>query len=243
MKKIFLLLFTFFFYSLSGQEATTAWDYPVKPGSEKWKSLKSHKEMVEICQIPEDIIHKLSTKDLAVICLDYPLFFTLTAFNNMQDGFEHIKKDFNGFKELYNRVDASKELMLLYHDIDPREVMSKNTDLEKGNFMFNIFFLEYMLAQKDIINTLSYEDTKIFLIECLNKVEQKNEASFSSFQTQTTHLIMVRILFYKNLYPFIEEYESNKKNYDRFINGIMLPGKGLLNDIEIMTKEFISKAN
>ncbi len=243
MKKTFLLLFTFFFYSLSGQEATTAWDYLVKLGGKKWESLKSHKEMVEICQIPEDIIHKLSTKNLAVICLDYPLFFTLTAFNNMQDGFEHIKKDFNGFRELYNRVDASKELMLLYHDIDPREVMSKNTDLEKGNFMFNIFFLEYMLAQKDIINTLSYEDTKKILIGCLNKVKQKNEASFSSFQTQTTHLIMVRILFYKNLYPFIEEYESNKKNYDRFINGIMLPGKGLLNDIEIMTKEFISKAN
>ena len=46
-----------------------AWDYPVKPGTEEWKSLKSHCEKISVCQIPNEILKNCSTEDLLEICL------------------------------------------------------------------------------------------------------------------------------------------------------------------------------
>lgn len=64
--------------------------------------------MVDICQIPNDIISKTPTEELVELCLNYPLFFTMKAFNNLQEGFNQVANEFNGFKELFKRPDAGR---------------------------------------------------------------------------------------------------------------------------------------
>jgi len=241
MKKSLLFLFVSFFYTVSAQNAIRIWDYPYKPGSEKWKSLKSHQEMVNICQIPEDVIHKLTTEELVKICLDYPLFFTLTAFNNMQEGFEQNKREFNGFLELFGRNDAGKELLKLYSEISPGEVMSKKSDLDKGNFKFRIFYLEILLAQNDLLSALSKEEQRVLLSECLDKTIEKNDATYSNFQLQTTYLIMARILLLNQFNEFLDKYRLNQSNYDWFIYSIKLTGSSLIKEIETTTRNYLSK--
>lgn len=238
MRKILSLFFALTFYSLSGQVTTITWDYPVKPGSEKWKSLKSHMEMVEICQIPEDVILKLSTKDLAKICLDYPLFCTMTAFNNMQQGFEQVSTEFNGFKELYKRKDSGKELLLLYHEINPEDVKLKSTNLDKGRFKFRIFYLEFMLAQDDLFINLSQSKLKELLIESYQKAKQKQDFQYSIFQIQTSYLVMVRLLDFIKYDKFIEKYKNNTDRYDSFIEAVFLPDREIMNEIDALVIEF-----
>ncbi|TAL75071.1 MAG: hypothetical protein EPN88_03425 [Bacteroidetes bacterium] len=240
MRKVFSFFFAFTFYSLVGQVSTITWDYPVKPGSEKWKSLKSHMEMVEICQIPEVIIHKLSTKDLATICLDYPLFFTLTAFNNMQQGFEQVSTEFNGFSELYKRKDSGKELLLLYRELNPENIKLESTDLDKGLFEFKIFFLEFMLAQNKLFINLSQSELKELLIECCQKAKQKQNSKYSIFQVQSSYLVMARLLDFVQYNKFIEKYNVNPGRYDFFIKAVSLPDREILNEFDTMAIDFIN---
>ena len=240
MRKILTLFFVLIFYSLSGQESKITWDYPVKPGSEKWKSLKSHMEMVEICQIPEDIILKLSTKDLAKICLDYPLFCTMTAFNNMQRGFEQVSTEFNGFQELYQRKDLGKELLLLYHEINPEDVGLRSTNLEKGRFKFRIFYLEFMLAQNSLHINLSQSELKELLVESYQKAKQKQKAKYSIFQIQISYLVMARLLDFVKYEKFIEKYKNNTYRYDSFIKAVFLPDREIMNEIDALAIDFIN---
>ena len=37
------------------------WDYPVKPGMEKWKQFTKTDEMIQACQIPEEVLNSIST--------------------------------------------------------------------------------------------------------------------------------------------------------------------------------------
>jgi len=79
------------------------WDYPIKPGTEKWKNLTTSQAMIDVCQIPEDILQNMNTVDLIQTCLNYPLKGNVYAYANVKDGIEHISLQFNGFKELLLR--------------------------------------------------------------------------------------------------------------------------------------------
>ena len=40
------------------------WDFPVKPGTEQWKSFQTPTEILKAIQVPEDILKNMSTEDL-----------------------------------------------------------------------------------------------------------------------------------------------------------------------------------
>ncbi len=227
------------FQSVIAQTPTLTWDYPIKPGSEKWKSLKSHIEMVGICQIPEDIIHSLSTKVLIDVCLNYPLFFSLTAFNNMQEGFEQVSSEFNGFVELYQRKDFGKELLILYHNISIDDVRSKLTDLDKGRYMFRTFYLELMLAQNNVFNNLSNADLNELLIESYQKAKQKKESNYSIFQIQATYLVMGRLLDFKKYEGFAKKIAAKPEVYTAFLKTVFVKDTEILTEIGNSAADFI----
>lgn len=45
---------------------TESYQYPVVPGMEEWAKLGSLQEMAEACQIPEEILSKMTTEALVV---------------------------------------------------------------------------------------------------------------------------------------------------------------------------------
>ncbi len=237
MRKILLLFFVSVSYLSSGQQ--TAWDYPIKPGSEKWRSLKSHKEMVQACQIPEDVIKLISTKDLASICLDYPLFFTLTAFNNMQQGFDQVITEFNGFKEFYQRPDFGTTLLEVYANIKNEDLTLFSTNLDRGRFKFKIFYLELMLAQENVFKNLKETDLIQLLKVSYQMGKQKQNYSYSVFQIQTSYLVIARLLSYLNDDNFNKNYQLDPKRYNMFLKSIILPDKELIGEIDTMASEYL----
>lgn len=148
MKKIILLLLIAIPLISFAQEKVT-WDYPVKPGSEEWKSFQSSAEMVESCQIPNDILHTLSTDDLVNLCLRYPMFLDIHFANNIQDGLDIIISRFNGFVELYKRIDCPEVLMDRYFKETPGDVKEK-----KNNNTMTLFYLELLISQEQVIAQL-----------------------------------------------------------------------------------------
>ncbi len=77
MNKKFFTLITLLFLSISTfaqQQTNTPYDFPVKPGSEQWAAFTTGQQMVDACQIPEDVLSQLSTEALAETCMNYPLY-------------------------------------------------------------------------------------------------------------------------------------------------------------------------
>jgi len=242
MKRIKLLSLSFICFSLLAQESKPSWDYPFKPGSEKWKELKSHQEMVAICQIPENIIHLLSTEDLINICLDYPLFFTLTAFNNMQEGYEQVSTEFNGFKELIQRKDFGKLMLKNYKSINTFDINNLSTDLSKGKFIFRIFYLELMLSQNNSLDNLDVAERKDLLKEGIIKAKEKQQANSSLFQIQLSYLLMGRILNFEKYENFIKKFSSKNTKYDLFLRSVRLTDTELLIEIGRSATDFIEQS-
>ena len=58
---------------------------------------------VTACQIPEDEILQMSTKDLLQHILNYPFMIGIFAFSSFLVVFGHIRNEFNVFSELVER--------------------------------------------------------------------------------------------------------------------------------------------
>jgi hypothetical protein len=124
MKKIIiLLLLTIPLISFAQEEVT--WDFPVKPGSEEWKTLNSPEKMYNAMQIPESILQKISTEKLAKLCVDYPLFGTVLAHNSIQTGYNYMKNKFNGMLELLDRPDAASVMIKMFKTTDSNWILEE----------------------------------------------------------------------------------------------------------------------
>jgi hypothetical protein len=167
----------------------TVWDYPVKPGTEEWKKFKSHDEMVESCQIPENILSSLPTEDLAKLCLRYPLLIDIFAFNSTNYGLDKLFKEFNGIREFYEREDAPETLTGQY----ARKVQGfsflerKVSDSEKGEFIISVSVLEALLSRVEMKNDAGRKACKKILQNLVSGYEGKRRYAnyFAGFGLRT----------------------------------------------------------
>ncbi len=84
------------------------------PAMEDLKGKNMH-EMIELCQITDEKLQESSTEHLLTLCLDYPLYKDMIAYNSMQGGYAEISKHFNGIQELYNRDDIIPIIINKYY--------------------------------------------------------------------------------------------------------------------------------
>lgn len=82
--------------------------YPVLPGTEEWLALEDTSARREACQIPEDILKRLTTEALLETVLEYPFFSDVSAYNQARWGYNAVKKRFNGLQELSTRKDLAE---------------------------------------------------------------------------------------------------------------------------------------
>jgi len=151
------------------------WDYPVKPGMEKWKQFKSNEEMVQACQIPEEVLSSLSTEDLTDLCLRYPLLTDFFAFENTNTGLDKLFNDFNGIRELYKRSDMSSSLTKRYVEkIQSFSFLNeKNSDLEKGFFIITVSTLEVLMSRIVLQDGEGKESAKEILQNLVTGYQEK----------------------------------------------------------------------
>lgn len=126
---ILLLIIAVGCFAFQKQEIQTPYQYPIVPGTEAWENFESRPEMVAACQIPQDILERLSTDALLQTILDYPFLSEMTMFYRTSEeceqelGFWHIANSFNGLQELLNRGDALSTLEQYgsFHHLDNNE--------------------------------------------------------------------------------------------------------------------------
>ncbi|SIN75368.1 hypothetical protein [Chitinophaga niabensis] len=153
--------------------AQQRFDYPIKPGTDNWKALKSHKERVDASQIPPDIAGKLSTAALLEAVLDYPLSMDLFFFNTLQDGVDMLKTNFAAFPELLSRKDLVAVSVERYAQLRMDSVTSLEGKYNRAIFSFKVSFLEMILAQPEVTNKIDAARKRSVLQALVTKYEQK----------------------------------------------------------------------
>ena len=153
-------------------EKKPVWDFP---GKEERASLKNRKEMMEAYQIPQEVLNTLSTKDLAEICFNYPLYFEFTAFNDERKGISLMIERFNGLKELSNRKDGARELINIYQTLP---VFDENRQIipdKQYPMLLKFDYLELLLSDDAFAKQMDEQTATALGKIVLDKYEGKLE--------------------------------------------------------------------
>jgi hypothetical protein len=162
-----LLLIAMAFSGCAKEQSTPitdeAYTFPVKPGTDEWKALGSHDQMLAVCEIPENILTIMSTTALVETVLNYPLIGDWFAYDNPQTGLDYSIKQFNGLSELLSRADAGSALLAKYSMVDPAEVASLPATTEQADFWFEGMTLELLLSQGRVISGMSSNEIQALI--------------------------------------------------------------------------------
>ncbi len=191
VKAVSILLFLLSL-SLFSQSPEAPFDFPAKPGTPEWAKFKSHEDMINGCQIPEDILKRMSTKALVRTCIQYPLFGDVIGCENLQISFERVASNFNGFNELFRRSDAAESALQEYIDMNDLGSLEAKTINEKWRFMY----LEILLSQPSIIESLSQNKKKRLLREAIKKYSAKRNKleTYGNLSLVPSGLVMARLM-------------------------------------------------
>lgn len=130
--------------------------YPKQPGSKAWKSAETHKELVELVQIPEDIIEDLSTEELLEAVENNPLF-SFDIYDSVELGIEQMCSNFTAMDYLLQREDVAWAAWK--HFVNNQ--VSEEVLEEDANKYRNDYLLEkYIVEHNDFYDELSEEDRK-----------------------------------------------------------------------------------
>lgn len=107
-------------------EGYMGYRYPVRPGTAEWLALETHQDMVDACEIPEDVLAAMTTEELAQTVLAYPLAVDMFAYDNWSTGVDIITDHFNGLTEFSSRLDSASCLVDLY--VEQKPVLKSELD-------------------------------------------------------------------------------------------------------------------
>lgn len=173
-------------------ENELSWDYPTKPGSDAWRTFRSHDEMLEACQIPSTILANLSTEELFLICLKYPLLMDIGAFNFFTDGYASYETNFNGIRELYKRSNAPSVIYSYYQQLRLGNAAIYSTI----SFVSRVSVIEYMISAAPVISKYSATQRKEVATELLSKlnIKKARKGDFPDTYLNSTYLALIRII-------------------------------------------------
>ena len=125
----------------------TPYVYPVVPGTDAWAELPDNLAMMTACQIPEDLLHAMTTDALMQTVLDCPLFSDILAYDSFEEGFSVFSSWFNGVQELLSRPDA-EETVISY--LPTESILRVNQDEENTvKYLYSSLILKSITGDED----------------------------------------------------------------------------------------------
>lgn len=212
-----------------------AYQYPILPGTEKWSTLDNHQAMVDACQIPIDILQKMTTKDLVETCVNYPLKTDLYSYSTIKEGIEKVASKFNGFKDLFKREDNYTYLFDFLgksRTTIVKEIDSEMGNIEKGEIIYNISLVETLLSFDDILQH-SNGKQKNALIELSRELldfKMNSNGKFSNYSI-TSSALLLGIALQK-----VSPNTSISRNMEKFLAGKMMLDETILQEMNQMYK-------
>ncbi len=116
----------------------------------------------EFLAVPEEKLAAMTTEELLVTCLDYPIFMDFLCFNTLEMGFGSIYDRYNGLQALLERDDVGEVLTEFYSRIDLEQI--PKTD-EYGTFRLK--YLEFIIEHA--VDNMSADSRRELFEVCREK--------------------------------------------------------------------------
>jgi hypothetical protein len=183
------------------------YNYPTLPGTDEWKELGSLAEKVEVCQIPKKKLETISTEGLLETLLHYPLILDYIFFDNMQNGFNRIKNENNGFPELYSRKNIFEIITVRYElmTLDCGEnLYPPFVSGEPAPIQISLMTFEFFIFQDEFLNNLNKNQQHQIFEIVYEKHQNKKVHDFDNYSKLVSSAIMGKIMFKNDFLPFVE---------------------------------------
>ena len=230
--------------ALAQNDPALKWDYPVKPGSEAWKSLKNVDERVEACQIDPSLLKSLSNEDLIRITMEHPFFQSYVLHDSPKTGINSAIGDFNGYKEFVSRPNAMQDLAKVYfsEDFDSKLASIEDT-IQQAVYTLKWIGVELMMTNDELIGQLSAPEKTDFLKNLYKKylVKQEHLAAFGGIANSTTAYISNKLLEKLSYTP--NKDVSKQPGYDLFESRMIVTAESasLVDDMIDNLADFVAK--
>jgi hypothetical protein len=196
MKKQILFIFILCYGTAILHAQSKVWDFPVGPGSKEWGSAKSLDERLFLYNIPTSLSATMATEDLVITCLNYPEWRMIFTRNSIMQGYEFIKSQFNGFRELELRKDAGRFLLAAYTKKNYDEIVQITNRVDLGRFIQSILYIEILLSQGNIINNMDKSDQEALKDQAIKSFESETRLMeyYGLPALEMSALIMAKLL-------------------------------------------------
>lgn len=133
-------------------------EFPVTAEEIQWKEYQTRDEMVAACNLPETLVHEISTDELVRLMLEYPLLGDLMLYDNINTGIEIMSQECNILSELLDREDGAEELLNAYCNLEieeesliPEYVLDDiSNDYEKLDYYLDNSYIEELIQQSEV---------------------------------------------------------------------------------------------
>lgn len=88
--------------------------YPITPDDPEWANY-NHAELVDMLQIPEDILDEMTDEELVESVLNYPYLGDMKFYDDYKVGVQIVRDTFNGLQKLLENENAI-DLLLNYYE-------------------------------------------------------------------------------------------------------------------------------
>ncbi len=92
----------------NGYTITEPYEYPAIPGTDGWKGFTTHMQMIKACQVPEEILEKMTIEALLMTVMDFPLLGDAFLFDDIDAGYAALKRNCNALEVLLAREDVAR---------------------------------------------------------------------------------------------------------------------------------------
>ena len=222
---------------LKAQGIIDSFPYPIRPGSEAWKNLKTSAEKLEAVSVPADILEVMCTHGLVYTCVYCPLFISnLTVFNCDRDGFLSLCNHINSFGELIKREDAGIELFDYYTLLTDTAL----NNITLFSCRFQIYSVEIFFSQQEFLsqfnNDLLNEVFSKAYDNLLIKEKLEKEKTFYAANLYLTTNILYYYIKFQPLIDFIDNY----KTLDIFCNSDLW-NEEVIDSLRHYTEEYVEQ--
>lgn len=122
---ICLVLFILSIQRNSSTKPINHYTYPLTVASKEWNTL-TVEEMIEKTQLPSETLSNMTTEELVVAFLDYPLLGNIYTFSTSQAALQSMTSQFNGLSELFLRADHQEAVTTVYHTCKDRTPLQRD---------------------------------------------------------------------------------------------------------------------
>lgn len=153
--------------------------YKVLPGTSEWGKLESGAEMWEICQLPEYMLKDLSTEELVKACIEFPLAYDFTAFDDERSAISGMIDRFNGLSELRKRDDAVIKMIEAYQCMDYTDKTINEEEISEDAKCLGlaIAYWELILADKGFMEKMNHDERELLNNVAKEKYQMKLDHS------------------------------------------------------------------